>query len=171
MLNVDGERRRPMAGSPVRRPRRLVEVSQPRAVRHLLRWFPAHKFQITLEDIGALVRQWDEEDKCYTCDGTGTIQEDRPNHLYVWARTKGNKCLKCSGHGRVIRLYEERLSLPKSFVRRTQLMFRDADGVMHAVTKKGRTRTTRCKLYRELYETFLTGYGQVTCVACIAWRP
>lgn len=171
-LNVIGPRTRgPYSGSPVRRPPRMVGRRFARYTWHLLGWFPMTPFEIRLEDIGALVRQWDVVDPCLTCDGVGSIQKEHPNHLWAWARVLGEKCRRCNGHGRIVHQYEEQVQLPRSFIRRTQLLFRAADGGFHLTTKKGRVRKTRCGEFKELPEMLLTAYGQSTCLMCLAWMP
>lgn len=140
-----------------------------RCVQHLLVWWPRTQFEITLETIGFYKRAWDEEDKCYTCSGTGAIVGDHPHHLYEWARKAGATCRKCSGHGRVIRLYEERITYERSFIGRRSLLFCDVNGVVHLTTKKGKVRRTRCSEFKELPEKLLSAFGQSTCMTCLAW--
>jgi len=173
LLNIVGTRTRgPHSGSGVKRPRRMVERSFTRGVSHLLKWFPTTSFEIRLDDIGALVRQWEQVDECLTCDGTGSIQKDNHNHFHYWAQRAGITCSACSGKGRVLRPYEERIQHPSSLLPRPNgLMFVDPDGVRHAVNKKGKHRATRCRVYREIDTMFLTVFGIPTCMTCMAWVP
>lgn len=173
LLNVTGTRTRgPYSGTGVKRPRRMVERSFPRCVQHLLKHFPTTSFEIRLDDIGALVRQWEVVDKCLTCEGTGTIQKDNPHHFHYWAQRAGITCAACSGKGRVLHPYEERIQHPSSLLPRPNgLMFVDPEGIRHAVTKKGKKRATRCREHREIDTMFLTVFGTPSCMICMAWVP
>ncbi len=170
-LRTVGERVRKDVGRPVEPPRTIRERRFVRHVQHLLTWWPRTSREITLATLGCWKHEWDEESQCYTCQGKGFIDGDYPFHLKEWARTRGAKCLECGGIGRVIRQYEERNAFPRSFVRRTQLLFYDVDGVVHMTTKKGKVRRSRCGTFKELPETLLSAYGRCTCMACLAWRP
>lgn len=172
LLNVLGPRTRgPYSGTGVRRPRRMVERSFPRCVHHLLRWHPMTPHEIRLEDIGALVRQWEEVGTCLTCEGTGTIQKDNPNHFHYWAQRSGVTCARCSGQGRVLHAYEERITHPHTVVKGHRTKFLDSDSVVHLVTKNGGERATRCRAFKGIPVMFLTAWGDVTCFACLAWTP
>ncbi len=173
LLNIVGTRTRgAYSGTGVKRPRRMVERHFPSHVRHLLKAWPLTIYEILLDDIGALVRQWEAVDTCRTCDGTGTIQKDNPHHFYYWAQHAGVTCAACSGKGRVLRPYEERVPLPSSLLPRPSgLMFFDPEGIRHAVTRKGKIRAARCRAYKEIDAMFLTGHGRVTCVLCLSWVP
>lgn len=170
-LNTVGERVRKSVGRPVDKPRRMYERRFVRHVQHLLRWWPAHPFEIALADLSCFKHAWDEEGQCYTCLGKGFIDGDYPFHIHEWARERGAKCRECGGVGRVMRQYEEKNAFPRSFVRRTQLLFRDVDDVIHMTTKKGKVRRSRCGTFKELPESLLSAFGRCTCMTCLAWRP
>lgn len=167
-LNVVGTRGRKDTGVPVRPPRPRY-LGNARTVQHLLRWWPQTSFEITREALGFYTREWDEESKCYTCEGKGFIDRDCPHHLYEWARVRGAKCRVCSGIGRVMRMYEEKLDFSKTYVRRSQMLFRAEDGVVHLTTRKGKVRRTRCSEFKELPEWLLSSFGRCTCMVCLAW--
>jgi hypothetical protein len=170
MLNVIGPRGRPNGG-PVKQVKQRTLRHWPRVVMHHKLLYPRTPFEITLDDIGAWKREWEDEDVCRYCDETGTIQKDNPHHFHYWARRKGDTCARCSGHGRVLLAHEERVNIPKSWIRRSTLRFVDADGVVHLVTKKDQERPTRCRTFKGIPEEFLTAFGETTCMMCIVWQP